>query len=98
MKKITRKVVTPVLLAGAIVSAAATAATASIVYPPEGGVWDRGVGTSYVWSDYYHGSICHGSTSVGQTTVSRTAGAGSWSITSARAKLSGNQVYYRTTC
>ncbi|MFF8592235.1 lactococcin 972 family bacteriocin [Streptomyces sp. NPDC015220] len=81
---------------GALVIATATPALATITYPSEGGTWDHGAGTSYVWSDYLHNSKCHGSTSVGAyTDRSANTAAGTWSITSATASLSGNKAYYR---
>lgn len=83
--------------AGALVIAGATPAMATVVNVG-GGTWDYGAGTAVVWSDYYHGSKCHGSTSVGKTIDSDEAAKGSWSITQANVKLSGNKSYYRTTC
>ncbi|MFF7247693.1 lactococcin 972 family bacteriocin [Embleya sp. NPDC008237] len=84
-------------VSGALVVAVATPAIATIDYP-SGGTWDHGAGTATVWSHYYHPSVCHGSTSVGTYTERASAAAGSWSYTSATAKLSGNESYYRTTC
>lgn len=98
MSKMVRRFVAPVLLASTIMGVAVTAANAAIVYPPEGGTWDRGAGTSYVWSEYYHRDICHGSTAVGKTTVRDSASAGHWAIARAQAKLSGNETYYRAYC
>ncbi|TQN28414.1 lactococcin 972-like bacteriocin [Haloactinospora alba] len=97
-KSMVRRAVAPVLLAGGIAAFSAGAASAEITYPPEGGKWDHGAGTSYVWSDYLHNGTCHGSTSVGRYTDRDTAAAGSWSITEAPTKLFGNESYYRTTC
>lgn len=95
MKSVIRRLTASTLLVGALIFGAATAAASAIVYPPEGGTWDRGVGTEYVWSDYYH-TICHSSTSVGQTTETDTASSG-WTITNVRAKVFGNETYYATT-
>lgn len=93
-----RRVVAPVLTAGAITAFAAGTAFAVTTYPPEGGTWEHGAGTSYVWSDYHHGSTCHGSTSAGAEIDSDVAPAGSWSITQAPTSLWGNEAYYKTTC
>lgn len=98
MNKMVRRFVAPVLLASTIMGVAVTAANAAIVYPPEGGIWDRGAGTSYVWSEYYHDKICHGATAVGKTTDTATAGKGSWANARAQTKLTGNKSYYRASC
>jgi lactococcin 972 family bacteriocin len=98
MSKLVRRFVAPILLAMALAGGAATAASATITYPPEGGTWDHGWNVNRVWSNYLHQNICHGSTAVGQTTVSRTASAGNWSLADARVKLAGNKAYYRTSC
>lgn len=95
MKSFVRRLSTSTLLVGALICGAATAAASAIVYPPEGGTWDRGAGTEYVWSDYNH-TICHSSTSVGRTTETDTASSG-WTITKVRAKVFGNETYYATT-
>jgi hypothetical protein len=84
--------------AGALVIAGAAPALATISYPAEGGTWDHGAGTSYIWSDYYLSTKCHSSTSVGDWIDSDEAGAGSWSITQADAMLYGNKTYYSTSC
>ncbi|MFH9083944.1 lactococcin 972 family bacteriocin [Streptomyces sp. Ru62] len=86
------------IAAGALVIAGATPALATISYPAEGGTWDHGAGTSYVWSDYYLSSRCHGSTSVGEYIDTDEASAGNWSITQADAALYGNKAYYKTSC
>ncbi|MFE6282587.1 lactococcin 972 family bacteriocin [Streptomyces sp. NPDC057877] len=86
------------LAAGALVIAGATPALATITYPSEGGIWDHGAGTSYVWSDYYLSTKCHGSTSVGKYIDTDEAAAGSWTITQATAALYGNKAYYSTSC
>ncbi|MEV7613207.1 lactococcin 972 family bacteriocin [Streptomyces sp. NPDC089799] len=82
---------------GALIIAGAAPALATTVNV-SGGTWDYGAGTATVWSDFYHGSKCHGSTSVGSYIDSDEASAGSWSITAAPVKLSGNKSYYNTTC
>ncbi|HZG07301.1 MAG TPA: lactococcin 972 family bacteriocin [Streptomyces sp.] len=83
--------------AGILVVTGATPALATVVNI-DGGTWDYGAGTAKVWSDYYHKDKCHGSTSVGEYIDSDEAAKGSWSITQATPKLSGNETYYRTTC
>jgi hypothetical protein len=83
--------------AGILIVAGATPALATIEQVG-GGTWDYGAGTATVWSDYYHKDKCHGSTSVGKTIDSDEAAKGSWSITQAEVKLSGNESYYKTTC
>ncbi|MEU0521990.1 lactococcin 972 family bacteriocin [Streptosporangium sp. NPDC006007] len=87
------------LLAGATFVASvlmATAAWATITYPPEGGTWDHGTGTGYTWSDYYHSSDCHGSTAVGVRTVrSPNTNPGSWSRASVAMSSFNNETYYR---
>ncbi|MFF8567519.1 lactococcin 972 family bacteriocin [Streptomyces albidoflavus] len=92
-----KRVVKSVAISSALVMAAATPAMA-VVKQVGGGTWDYGAGTATVWSDYYHKSKCHGSTSVGADIDSDEAGAGSWSITQAKAALSGNESYYKTMC
>ncbi|MCX5178335.1 lactococcin 972 family bacteriocin [Streptomyces virginiae] len=82
---------------GALIVAGAAPALATTAYVG-GGEWNYGAGTATVWSDYYHGSKCHGSTSVGAYIDSDEAAKGSWSITSAKVKLSGNNSYYNTSC
>ncbi|GAA2384708.1 hypothetical protein GCM10010420_03770 [Streptomyces glaucosporus] len=83
--------------AGILVVAGATPALATVV-SVGGGTWDYGAGTANVWSDYYHKDKCHSSTSVGKYIDSDEAAKGSWSITQAPVKLSGNESYYSTTC
>ncbi|MFD4986344.1 lactococcin 972 family bacteriocin [Streptomyces sp. NPDC058374] len=92
-----KRVLKSVAISSALVVAAATPAMATVVNVG-GGTWDYGAGTATVWSDYYHKSKCHGSTSVGAEVDSDVASAGSWSITQAKAALSGNKSYYKTEC
>ncbi len=70
------------LLSAALVLGGASAAMATIAYPPEGGTWDYGTSGSVIWSDYHHPSRSHGSSVEncdGNLTRSPTVLPGQWS-------------------
>ena len=61
----------------------------------EGGTWSYGVGSKYVYSNYYHKSKTHKSSVIGKTTNSSGwTRKGVTSKASAQKKLSGNKSYY----
>ncbi|WP_344972270.1 lactococcin 972 family bacteriocin [Salinactinospora qingdaonensis] len=97
LKDTMRRVVTPVLMGGAIAAVAGGAAFAVTEYP-EGGVWEHGVEYGTVYSNYYHSSTCHSSTAVGDYTDRDTAGAGEWSYASAPKTSFIEATAYSTSC
>ncbi len=86
------------LLISAGLTAGAVGVAAAAVEYVGGGIWDHGLTSSIVYSDYYHGSVCHGSTAVGTKTVRASAPAGYWSLADAPRDIANNQAYWRTTC
>ncbi|WP_080793551.1 lactococcin 972 family bacteriocin [Corynebacterium pacaense] len=85
----------PSVIAGLTVSGAAAASATTINI--DGGVWDYGVGSGTVWSNYFHNGKSHGSTAVGTiTSDSGCTNRNTWSRASAPSKVIGtNKTYYR---
>lgn len=77
---------------------ALTAITTAYAYEVNagGGTWNYGVGSTYVWSNYYHGWKQHDSTAVGSyTSYSGKTNSGWWSKASAKKKsVFANKSYY----
>ncbi|MBF4461796.1 lactococcin 972 family bacteriocin [Rathayibacter sp. VKM Ac-2878] len=98
------KIAAGILVAGGLVMVGATAASATTVYPSEGGVWNHGVrsGGIYgsggqVYSEYQHSGKTHKSTACGYQGCaysgwkpSSTLAVAHWSPM----KATGNTAYY----
>ncbi|WP_083927589.1 lactococcin 972 family bacteriocin [Nocardiopsis prasina] len=94
----TKKALVTVLVAAGISAGAAGTASAA-VSNVGGGIWDRGIVSDRVYSNYLHNSRCHGSTAVGVSTVrSPNTAAGSWARASVRQAWTNNQMYWRNSC
>ncbi|RBQ14181.1 hypothetical protein DP939_42045 [Spongiactinospora rosea] len=65
-----------------------------------GGIWDSGIDSSKVWSNYFHGGKCHGSFARGRTFVRDwNVPAGQWSKASAEMSVSeANEVAWANSC
>lgn len=62
----------------------------------EGGVWNYGIGTSYVWSYYSHNTKSHASTAIGKyTSYSGKTRPGIQARASAPKAFWGNETYYK---
>ncbi|SCS40213.1 lactococcin 972 family bacteriocin [Staphylococcus caeli] len=62
----------------------------------QGGVWNYGIGSTYVWSYYSHNSKAHASTAVGKyTSYSGKTRPGIQARASAPIAFWGNQTYYK---
>ncbi|MFD3762291.1 lactococcin 972 family bacteriocin [Streptomyces sp. NPDC058622] len=86
------------LAAAALVVAAATPALAASVQTG-GGIWNYGVGSGYVWSNYYHEHTCHSSSVQGDYySSSGYVGAAAWSRASATDAWSGNKSWWSKSC
>ncbi|MEU3230017.1 lactococcin 972 family bacteriocin [Nocardiopsis alba] len=97
MSRVKRAIVTLLVAAGIGVGSAGVA-SAAVEYVG-GGVWDHGIVSDRVYSNYLHDSRCHGSTAVGIRTVrSANTGAGLWSRASVQKANTNNQTYWRNTC
>ncbi|WP_277581895.1 lactococcin 972 family bacteriocin [Staphylococcus equorum] len=60
-----KKTIISILLYLAIVLGSGTIANAATIYA-QGGIWNYGVGSKYVWSYYSNNYKAHGSTAVGK--------------------------------
>lgn len=89
IKQLTIAGVTAVAIGGAVVTSVAAADNVS------GGTWWHGVGSTYVYSNFYHGSRAHSSSVRGKYwSNSGWTAAGVTSKASAEKAILGNQAYY----
>ena len=94
----TKKSLVTFLTAVGITLGTAGAASANVEHVG-GGIWDRGIASDRVYSNYLHNVSCHGSTAVGTTTVrSPDTDAGLWAYASVTRAWTNNQQYWRNSC
>ncbi|WP_431871375.1 lactococcin 972 family bacteriocin [Nocardiopsis eucommiae] len=94
----TKRVLATLLITAGMGMASSGVAAAAVSHVG-GGIWDRGVVSDRVYSNYLHESRCHGSTAVGVRTVrSADTSAGLWSRASVQKAWVNNQMYWRNTC
>lgn len=88
------------VLSASLVLGGASAALATVAYPPEGGTWEYGTSSNVVYSNYYHATRSHGSSVKnchGSLTRSPTVLKGAWSHAQRNDACSGeiDYAYYR---
>ncbi|MGW7832079.1 lactococcin 972 family bacteriocin [Staphylococcus xylosus] len=90
-----KKTIISILFTGIVVFGSGTVTKAVTIYA-EGGLWNYGVGSSYVWSYYNHNSKAHGSTAIGKyASYSGKTRAGIQARASAPKAHWDNQTYYK---